>query len=288
MARRSDRRGGKGLLVLVVVVLLLLLAEGALVAAVFVSPRTAERLEGVAASAERIWSGTDAEPGLRERISRTARRAYEDWIAPLWEGPRTPAPQPDFTACVDCHRDYAKRRRFSVYMDHPLHAELGLACVDCHPETPHPSPPHPQESVCADCHPEVREPNACGTCHPPGSLPHFYLLGAPRDAAVRCDVCHPKGVFEARGATPLVPPTDLTGADRGTCRACHQEETCARCHAEPHPPDWVGTHGTSVGQESPAQCLTCHTGTWCADRCHAVSPTRPFVPRPLPSPGVRP
>lgn len=288
MGARKDRRGSRGLAVLVTIVLLLLLAEGALIAAVFVSPSMSERLEGVAASIERIWTGTEAEPGLRERVTQVARRTYEGWITPLWETPRPPELRPDFTACVDCHRNYATKRRFSVYMNHPLHAELGLACVDCHPETPHPSPPLPREAVCAECHPEVQDRKACGSCHPPGSLPHFYLLGAPRDAAVRCDVCHPKGAFEARGATPLVETTDLTGADRRTCLSCHEEAACARCHAEPHPSGWLDTHGASVGEDSPAQCLACHTSTWCADRCHAVSETRPFTPRPLPTPGVRP
>ncbi len=275
-------------MVLVAIVLALLLAEGALVVAVFVSPSAGDRLEGLAASAERIWSGAEGRPGLRDRAIAAARRSYQDWIAPLWEGPRTPSPRPDFAACVDCHPDYAKERRFGVYMDHPLHAELGVACVDCHPETPHPSPPLPQESVCADCHPEVRDAKACGTCHPPGSLPHFYLLGADREAAVRCDVCHPKDVFTARGEEPLVPHEDLTGRDRATCLACHQETTCERCHGEPHPTGWLGSHGEGVAQTGSSTCDTCHTGTWCADRCHAVTPTNPFSPRPLPSPGGSP
>ncbi len=274
-------------MILIAVVFLLLLAEGALVAAVFLSPSTGERLQGIAASADRLWSGTERSPGLRDRAVRTAREAFDTWIAPLWEPPRTPRPESDFTACVDCHPDYAKRRRFGVYMNHPLHAELGVACVDCHPETPHPSPPLPQEAACADCHPEVQDQQACGTCHPPGSLPHFYLLGAPREAAVRCDVCHPKGAFRALATEPLV-RDELSGEDRATCLACHDDATCDRCHGEPHPPSWSDTHGASVAYTGSSTCLTCHTTTWCADRCHAVTPTNPFTPRPLPTPGVRP
>ncbi len=285
MGRRERHRGGRrGLVILVAVVFLLLLAEGALVAAVFVSPSTGERLEGLAASADRLWNGTQRSPGLRDRAARTAREAFEGWIAPLWEPPRTPAPEPGFTACVDCHPDYAKQRRFGVYMNHPLHAELGVACVDCHPENPHPSPPLPQESVCADCHPEVQDPEACGTCHPPGSLPHFYLLGAPRDAAVRCDVCHPRGAFDVHATEPLVQHGDLSGRDPETCRSCHTASSCESCHAVGHPAGWLTDHGSEVGYVGPTDCYRCHTSMWCGSMCHTGQPAPQL---PLPTGGVR-
>jgi hypothetical protein len=268
--------------------MLLLLAEGMLVAAVFISPSMGEKLESVAASADRAWSGTEDRPGLRTRAAETAQGVYDDWIAPLWRGPQPPAAEPEFTACVDCHPDYATQRKFTVYMNHPLHAEIGMECVTCHPANPHPSPPHPQEAVCAECHTEVEDEEACGYCHPPGALPHFYPMGAPKSAAVQCDVCHPKGAFDQHGSEPLVPSEDLTGANDEACLACHQDTTCSSCHAEPHPPGWETTHGEPVGRNGATNCITCHTSAWCADRCHAVTLTNPFLPDPLPSTGVRP
>ncbi|HZD16634.1 MAG TPA: cytochrome c3 family protein [Actinomycetota bacterium] len=282
------RATSRGLIVLMVAVVVSVIVEAALVVAVFVSPTAADKLKEIAAAADRAWNGSDDGPGLRTRAARAADDAFEGWVAPLWRGPEAPDPDPGFTACVDCHPDYASTRRFAVYMDHPLHAEIGVACETCHPSNPHPDPPRPQEAVCADCHAEVQEQESCALCHPPGSLPHFYLLGAERSSAVRCDVCHPKGTFATHADQPRIHPGDLTGANEEICLSCHEEETCASCHAEPHPPDWPSTHGESVGFVGAASCITCHSTTWCADRCHAVTDTNPFVPKPLPTSGASP
>ncbi len=282
------RRASKGLVVLITVIVVLLLVEAAVVVTVFVSPTASQKLEDVATAADRAWSGTEGEPGLRTRSARTARRAYDEWIAPLWRGPAPPPADPEFTACVECHEDYASERRFNVYMNHPLHAEIGVACEACHPESPHPNPPRPQEAACAECHPEVDDPEACGFCHPPGSLPHFYLFGAPKNTAVRCDVCHPKGAFDMRGSEPLVERDSLTGADEEACLSCHEDQTCESCHIPSHPVGWIDVHGTGRGQGASSNCYACHSGTWCSDRCHAVTSRTAFVPKPLPTVGVRP
>lgn len=285
----SGRRGRRrGLVALVVVIFIVLLVEAAVVTAVFVSPTASATLEEVAASADRAWQGTDNEPGLRARSARAARGAYEEWLVPLWRGPQAPTADPEFTACVDCHPNYARERAFTVYMNHPLHAEIGMRCETCHPQNPHPNPPRPTEAMCADCHDEVLDQESCGSCHPPGSLPHFYLLGAPRGAVVRCDVCHPKGAFEASGTESLIGEHVYTGGEESVCLSCHEDTTCAYCHAPGHPTGFIETHGETVGRNGAISCNTCHTQQWCADQCHAVTQTNPFVPRPLPTPGVRP
>lgn len=285
---RHRRRRARGLVLLVAVIVVVLLVEAAVVAAVFVSPTAEKKLADVAVSADRAWSGGEGDVGLRTRAGRAATDVYRDWIAPLWQGPEQPAVSPEFTACVGCHGDYATQRRFTVYMNHPLHAEIGLACEACHPNSPHPNPPRPVEAVCADCHSEVEQRDSCGSCHPPGSLPHFYLLGAPRGAAVRCDVCHPKGAFQTTATAPQITTSSFTGEDEEACLSCHEDTTCSRCHGAAHPSDWLSTHGTDVGRDGATPCILCHTNTWCADRCHAVTQSFPFVPRPLPTPGVRP
>lgn len=280
------RRRGRGLVIVIVVIFFLLLAEGALVVFVFVSPRANEQLKGVAASVEQAWVGTDGKPGVRTKTARAASDAYNEWLVPLWQGPNVPAVSPEFTACVECHKDYATQRRFSVYMNHPVHAELGMKCVDCHPLSPHPNPPRPQESACADCHSEVDEKDQCGYCHPPASLPHFYYLGAPKDSVVECEVCHPKNSFSGQNPTPKVDMA-FTGTDEATCLACHENTTCELCHAQPHPVGWVTDHGLQAAYGG-ASCSGCHTVNWCADRCHSSTDINPFQPYPLPSAGVRP
>ena len=284
----GSRRRSRGLVVLVVGIVVVLIAEAALLAAVFISPTAGAKLEQVAVSADRAWSGTDEEPGIRTRSARAARAAYEDWIVPLWTRQEPPPPEPDFTSCVDCHPDYATQQRFDVYMNHPIHAEIGVECETCHPANPHPNPPRPQEAMCAECHPEVQDRESCGFCHPPGSLPHFYLLGAPRSSAVRCDVCHPKGAFDLDAAESQVNMSAQTGANQAACLSCHEETTCESCHVPGHPAGWIDDHGLGRGQGEHSNCYTCHTGTWCSDRCHAVTSISAFQPKPLPSVGVRP
>lgn len=282
----TRRKRSRGLLVLIVSVFILLLAEAAIVVFVFVSPKADEQLTGVAEGIQRVWSGTDEEPGFQDRAADRARDAYEDWILPLYSSPETPPLDPSFTACVECHEDYATQRRFGVYMNHPLHAELGMACVTCHPTNPHPNPPRPQERVCAECHTEVDEKDGCGYCHPPASLPHFYYLGAPKGSVTECAVCHPKNAFVAQHPEPKVTGS-FTGIDQDTCLTCHEQTTCASCHAPGHPADWLTTHGQDAAFGG-ASCSGCHTVTWCSDRCHAVTTTNPLQPRALPSVGVRP
>lgn len=285
MKRRSAsgrRRGRRALTVMMAIVLLLLLAEGALVATIFVSPSTADRLRGVVGDVERAWNGSKGEPGLRTKMARGVSGTFHEWVTPLWETPKGPDDSAD-QGCPSCHRGYAAKRRFtSVYMDHPRHAELGLACADCHPETTHPNPPPPEEAVCARCHREVRDRNKCILCHPPASLPHFYLLGAPREGAVECDSCHRRDSFTRDGGRPLVHLPAMDGTDQQTCESCHPKATCTSCHGEPHPEGWGTSHGAVIGFAGESSCFQCHTSTYCADRCHSVTSTLPFYRRPLP------
>jgi hypothetical protein len=282
------RRRRPIVVILIAFVVILLLIEGAIVVGVFVSPDTGDRLREVVGKVEDTWNGTESEPGLRTRTAERISEGYHEWISPLWSDPETPDAEPEFTECVECHAGYAKQRRFSsVYMNHPLHAQIGVACETCHPQNVHPSPPRPTEDTCAECHVEVEQREKCGTCHPPGSLPHFYLLGAPRKAVVQCDVCHPSDTFEATATEPLV-TGDFTGEDTEACRRCHGETTCATCHEPGHPSGWMNDHPAGAADLGPAPCYQCHTSLWCGSRCHAVTDANPFVPQSLPDAGVDP
>jgi hypothetical protein len=279
----TRRKRSRGLVILISVIVALLVAEAALVVFVFVSPGAKDELGGVAESVQRIWYGTEGDPGIRTRTARAAHEAYEDWIVPIWEDLEPPPLDPDFTACVECHPDYATQKKFNVYMDHPLHAELGMACETCHPQNPHPNPPRPQESACAECHDQVDDKEQCSYCHPPASLPHFYYFGAPKQSVVDCSVCHPKETFDVGKPTSKVVLGIFDGSDQQECLSCHQDSSCESCHGQPHPLGWVGLHSSTVLKSSATQCYACHLGTWCSDRCHAGVP-----PRPIPSVGVRP
>jgi hypothetical protein len=282
----SRRRRSRGLIFLIAIIFLVLIAEAGLVAFVFISPSANERLTAVAADVGEAWAGTDEKPGIRTKGAEKAHDAYENWILPLWQADAIPTVDPEFTACVECHKEYATQRRFSVYMNHPLHAELGMRCVECHPTNPHPNPPRPQENACADCHSEVNDKDQCGYCHPPASLPHFYYLGTPKESVVDCSVCHPKNSFAGQPPEPKI-SVSFSGSNEATCLACHEKTTCAVCHTTEHPPDWLATHGSQAAFGG-SSCSGCHTVNWCSDRCHAVTDLNPLQPRPLPSVGVRP
>jgi hypothetical protein len=131
----------------------------------------------------------------------------------------------------------------------------------------------------------VDEQGSCGLCHPPASLPHFYLLGAPRDGLPDCVMCHPRGSFDTTADERLVDVGAFDGSHRKQCASCHADSACESCHAVAHPSDWLTTHGDDVAYGGPSDCGSCHTGTWCADRCHAVTSTNPLRPRPLPTGG---
>ncbi len=81
----TRRRRSRGLVILIFAVVLLLLAEGALVAFVFISPNASKQLEGVGVTAQRVWEGSDGQPGLRGRAVETARTVYQRWVEPLWQ-----------------------------------------------------------------------------------------------------------------------------------------------------------------------------------------------------------
>lgn len=279
----SERRGNRGLAIVMSLVLLVVLAEGAIVAAVFIWPGAATRLEGVAQSVDRVWSGTEERPGIASKAGDAIEGFYRGWIRPLWASPERAAEPAEFAGCVSCHEDYAEKRRFgSVYMDHPAHAEIGVACADCHRVTAHPNPGSPEESTCAGCHQEVQEREGCGLCHPPASLPHFSMLGAPKQGPVECKTCHPKTPLPSGRAEPLVDVGSFDGSQRGDCSSCHPRTTCEGCHTPGHPSNWISTHGIEVGRGGSATCDACHTPTWCADRCHAVG-IDGSQPRPLPA-----
>ncbi len=294
-APQRPAKGLTGTVGLIVAVVVLLVLEGGLVAGVFLSPSFGSKLEAKVAAVDRAWSGTKGHPGLRTRIADGFRSAYDGWIAPMFSS-SIPAKGSDaYAGCVKCHKDYASQRQFStVYMDHPLHAQLGVSCNTCHPDTQHPSPPLPLESVCAKCHQQVNTKGQCDLCHPPASLPHFYQLGAPRQGPVQCSTCHPNKVLPTNATTPLVHIADFTGNRRTICLQCHTVSNCEYCHqtitpvpGSPHPSNWLAIHPQAAdpygGQND---CYTCHTMEWCADKCHAVTNGQapPLLPLPSASP----
>jgi hypothetical protein len=261
----------------------LLFVELALLLSLFAFPGFAVKAQQIVTAAAQAWSGTAEEAGVRAELGSWIQSAYSEVVEPLKPLPPPGPPdaeQPLFSGCVSCHTDYAESKRFrSSYMDHPLHAELGVTCATCHEDVEHPDPEPPRERTCASCHQEdVRRGGNCRLCHPPGSLPHFYLLGVDREGPVECTACHiPSEGGEDPEPPALVRARVFDGSDETECASCHVQAKCDSCHAEPHTPEWISEHGED-GSGWASWCSTCHTPTWCGERCHSRQPSSQAQP----------
>lgn len=288
------KRGTVLLLIMAVVIVLLLIAEGILVTVVSVSPGASEALSERVEGLKRAWEGEDGEPGIPDRFKASMRDFYDNQIRPLWAMPEPDSVEPTFAKCRACHEDFESKVRFThVYMDHPVHEQAGVSCAVCHTQVAHPNPLRPSEATCQSCHEEeVTQKGKCDMCHPPGSLPHFFLLGAPRDRSIECTTCHTEATFTDRKGERLVRPA-LYGQDPAKCLSCHQDSWCTNCHTKkrdedgvpvsPHPDSWSRSHGP-IGDLSTVECARCHftVTTWCFYRCHGQTQWTSYPKQPMP------
>jgi len=314
------RKRNIGLLLLISFVAVVLVLETALVVMAFVSPTAAEDLTAQVAGIRKVVLGDKGKPGLPARAMDGLNNFYQDQVVTLWSAPKPEGVATTFAKCGSCHPDYETTSRFEhVYMNHSVHAQTGLTCAKCHTMVQHPNPDRPAESTCAKCHDEVNQKGKCDFCHPPGTLPHFYLMGAPRNEFIDCATCHPDSTIPQLGKT-LVQVGDFSGNPDSICLECHSVVApvaspspfasptpftvparipapwpteipawCQHCHGTtqpiPHEADWIVRH-REVAMIDPTDCTNCHSQEWCAMKCHAVTSfgAPPLLPLPSPSP----
>lgn len=180
--------------------------------------------------------------------------------------------------------------------NHPLHAENGLECADCHfPEKDGKRPVEPVAPTwaqCADCHDDT---DADGKkfkdmLFGPGGAPKWVPALASYDAEIKfshaahatkvaCATCH-GDVLDVKA-----PRKAGLMFSMDTCMACHAQKgaknACETCHREISqsvPPEshrflWKQRHGElarSKAEMRDGQCTLCHTdANWC-ERCHDV------------------
>lgn len=261
---------------LIALVVILVLAEAALVAAVLVDPDVARTVSNTGADIVEAWTGDEEADGIFASYGGAASDAFSTWVRPLWKGPTPGVPDPEFSDCLGCHADYAERPRSrSIYIDHPLHATLGIGCRGCHTDIVHPNPLPPTEKTCATCHAEVDSPSECQLCHVPGTLAHYEQMGMPRDGFVDCATCHLPGRFSTSTSGHLAEHGSFDGTSPDECSSCHTTEWCGRCHGSQHGEDWLGVHGQSVSYEGQSQCIRCHSSVSCA-ACHSGESKKPL------------
>ena len=185
-------------------------------------------------------------------------------------------------ACTSCH-DSGTGALIGSAVGNPTPTD----CTTCHTgtwSTIHPTTGYSHTGIvvastsCADCHddtlvsaaPETH--NACTSCHDSGS---GSLIGSAvgNPTPTDCTTCH-TGTWETThtndpGHTGIVVAST-------TCADCHDDtfvsaapethNACTSCHD-------AGTGaliGSAIGNPSPTDCTTCHTGTW--ETTHANDP----------------
>ncbi len=170
-------------------------------------------------------------------------------------------------ACLQCHIQIASKTvtKNAIRMSHK-ETLAANSCADCHSTTAHGSAStaknYPELDKCLVCHNNVKASADCDKCHVGGAerIKPVGFTSAWRTT-------HGQNWRTAHGAGNLK-----------TCRACHSEDFCKRCHGIqlPHPDSWLNLHGDEV-KSSPAAkegCFVCHRRSLC-DGCHKLQIPHP-------------
>ena len=165
-------------------------------------------------------------------------------------------------ACLQCHSQLLAKtvEKNAIRMSHKeiLNAS---SCTDCHSTTAHGSAStaknYPELDKCLNCHNNTKASADCNKCHVNGAerIKPVGFTSAWRTT-------HGENWRTAHGAGNLQ-----------TCRACHSEDFCKRCHEIqlPHPDSWLNLHGSAVKFSAAARagCNVCHQKSLC-DGCHKL------------------
>ena len=225
------------------------------------------------------------------------------WAA-LQGGPRAEA----MNSCVECHRQFETASTTPTQvMDHDVHIQRGLSCVDCHGGDPTSMDPATAMDPAAGFRGRpVRQdiPQFCARCHADPAYMRRYNPNLPTDQYAKyrtsqhgkrlaqgdsdvavCTSCH-----EAHGIRSKKDPLSPVYATNipGTCASCHTDSTMMDRHRLPVTQHWEysqSVHGQALlfrGDRAAPHCASCHgsheaakpgaiaIGNVCA-QCHALT-----------------
>lgn len=172
-------------------------------------------------------------------------------------------------ACATCHAPVAQATEIgpSVHVALPT-GEAAQACTQCHDPVPPAPPPRHVERAIRFSHAEHLGyvGGDCTKCHV-ATDEAVRIVGPqhardPAPGTATCTSCHDHAVEYAQAK----------------CQTCHRDlgRYPLRPVAEfRHAGDWLRTHG-QLARSSPLVCAACHDQPSCAE-CHAQA-TRPFKP----------
>lgn len=163
--------------------------------------------------------------------------------------------------CGGCHEQLpGVTETGGLRVQHESCAE-GSTCVSCHSDTAHGTqiswPSTYSMDTCLGCHSAKEASTDCETCHT-GSLDKKNKPSGP------WSVTHGPQWKQTHGM-----------GDMATCRACHAEDYCGRCHGAgvPHDQRFFESHGRQA-KGADAKCGGCHQKTFCTD-CHGTPMPHP-------------
>ncbi len=166
------------------------------------------------------------------------------------------------TVCLRCHEKITKGVAVAgkIKVSHEEILQEGYSCQECHTASGH-SPKELDPSLAME---------RCSFCHD------------GRSARQDCSLCHTNNVLAKNKTVPLKEPTHpIRGeAKHGvgniyTCKGCHAEAVCSKCHlAMPHPDNWTYRHGNEAIKQ-PKACSTCHIAEVMCRDCHRIEMPHP-------------
>jgi hypothetical protein len=173
--------------------------------------------------------------------------------------------------CEECHTtlDVGVIVANGLRMSHREVREVGWSCTRCHAAVGHGLDEQAPRGFytmgdCLECHSSnPAEPGGCSVCHAEDS----DTGRRPERVKTPWRVTHGPNWRSTHGM-----------GDLNTCKACHLDSYCVRCHnmQVPHPPDFKGRHGALVVQDETRRedCGVCHRGSVCDD-CHGIEMPHP-------------
>ena len=212
-------------------------------------------------------------------------------------------------SCVTCHAPIAQAKAIGprVHVELPA-GDAAKPCLDCHDKVPAAPPPRRVEVTitfshadhlpyvkgdCRKCHVALVEAGDAKAPVPPMSACTSCHNHAKDYAQARCQPCHvdlkryplkPVADFKHEGDF-LISHGLAAKTSAATCAACHDQTSCAECHAATtrplkpdvewpervdakfiHRGDYVSRH-TIDASANPASCRRCHGSAFC-DACH--------------------
>ncbi len=210
-------------------------------------------------------------------------------------------------ACATCHADVAQATAVGPTVHVKLPADQ-TKCQQCHDKPPAPPAPRRLERTitfsharhlpmvngdCRRCHQRLVEAGDANAPMPPMSTCTSCHEHAVEYAQAKCQPCHVdlkryplKPIADFRHAGDFLRThADMARTNAATCAACHEQTSCAECHAAAtrpvkpdiewperveasfiHRGDYVSRH-TIDFRADPASCRRCHGSAFC-DACH--------------------